>query len=92
MTKLRNLLFSGLFTVGIFLALLFLFSTASVIEQFQVFPHDAGGGFALFLLELVLAFAASSVGGLLLFRRLSCGYWFENSTCNAPTTTESLNG
>lgn len=76
MITLRKVVLSVLFAAAIFAGVLFVFSTTSVLETFQVFPHDAGGGFALYLIEVVLAFIAASVGGLLCLHRLSFGRWF----------------
>ncbi len=76
MSKFSRLLLSALFAVAIFLALMFMFSTTSILEAFQLYPHDDTGGFALFLIEVVLAFIAASIGGLLFLHRLSFGCWF----------------
>ncbi len=76
MITFRRLLVSALFAAMIFAAVLFVFSTTSVLEAFQLVPHDDGGGFALYLIEVVLAFIAASVGGLLCLHRLSFGHWF----------------
>ena len=76
MTKFSRVLLSALFAVAIFVAIIFIFSTTSILEAFQLYPHDDTGGFALFLIEVVLAFIAASIGGLLFLHRLSFGYWF----------------
>jgi ethanolamine transporter EutH len=72
---LRNVVLSVLFAVGILVAIGFIFTTTSVIESFQLYEHDVEGGFALALLELVLALLAAAVGGLLCFHRLCHGCW-----------------
>ena len=71
-----KLLLSALFAAATFFAIIFIFTTTSIIESFQLYPHDATGGLALFLIEVVIAFTAASVGGLLCMHRLCFGYWF----------------
>jgi hypothetical protein len=71
-----KLLLSVLFAAATFFAIIFIFTTMSIIESFQLYPHDATGGLALFLIEMVIAFTAASVGGLLCLHRLWFGYWF----------------
>jgi hypothetical protein len=75
MVKLAKLLLSALSAVAIFIAIIFIFATTSILEAFQLYPHDAAGDFSLFLIEVVIAFIAASVGGLLCLHRLSFGYW-----------------
>ena len=72
----KLLLFSALSAAVTFVAIIFVFTTASILESFQLYPHDAAGGFSLFLIEVVIAFTAASVGGLLCMHRLCFGYWF----------------
>ena len=75
MTKFSKLLISALSAVAIFVGIISIFATASVIESFQLYPHDAAGGFALYLIEVVITFIAATVGGLLCLHRLWFGRW-----------------
>lgn len=70
MKTLRHAAASVIVAVGIVIAFLFLIATASVIEAFQLYPHDGHGGVALFLIELVVILFTASVGGLLCFHYL----------------------
>lgn len=73
MGKLRQLVLALLFGAGIFGIIVFLFAATSVLQSFQLFPQDSGGGFSLFLIELVVGFFAASIAGLVLLHRLSAG-------------------
>lgn len=76
MAKLSKLFLAALSAVAIFIAINFMFATTSILEAFQLYPHDDAGGFPLFLIEVVVAFIAASVGGLLCLHRFWFGYWF----------------
>jgi ABC-type nickel/cobalt efflux system permease component RcnA len=66
---LRHVLLSALFGATIVLAVLFVIAATSVLETFQIYPHDA-----LFLIELVVTFLVASAGGLLCFQHLRSGH------------------
>jgi len=59
---LRAMLVSASLAALAFVAILFVFSAASVLCTFELYPHDSS---ALFLLELVLALLAASTVGVL---------------------------
>lgn len=71
----KLLLFSALSAAVTFVAIIFVFTTASILESFQLYPHDAAGGFSLFLIEVVIAFMAASAGGLFCLQRLWSERW-----------------
>ena len=62
MALLRAMLVSTWLATLTFLAILFVFSAASVLCTFELYPHDS---FALFLIEMVLALLAASTVGVL---------------------------
>jgi len=74
--KLRKPVLAVLFAAAFFAGLMFLFSGTSVIESFQLYPHDEQGGDALFLIEVILALISAAMGGLLFYHRLASGSWF----------------
>ena len=75
MKTVGNIVLSLLLAAAILAGIVFLFSATSVIESFQLYARDVEGGFALSLIELVLAVLAAAVGGLLCFHRLQYGSW-----------------
>jgi hypothetical protein len=62
MALLRVMLVSVSLTTLTFLAILFVFSAASVLCTFELYPHDSA---ALFFIEVVLALLAASTAGVL---------------------------
>ena len=76
MSRVRNPVLAVLFAAAIFAGLMFLFSSTSVLETFQLYPHDAQGGSALYFIEVVLACITAAIGGLVFYHRISCGSWF----------------
>lgn len=75
MKKLRNALLATLFGGATFVAVVVVFAFAAILQEFHIYEHDAGGGFPLFLLEVVLALLAALVAALFCFDRLSRGRW-----------------
>lgn len=75
MRKFRNALLSMLFGAMTLVGLVVVFAFASILQEFHVYAHDAGGGFPLFLIELVLALLAALVAALFCFDRLTRGCW-----------------
>jgi uncharacterized BrkB/YihY/UPF0761 family membrane protein len=73
MKTLKHIALSALFGTGILAGIVFMIVATSILENFQVFPHDADGGCALLMIEMVIAFFAASVVGLLCFRRVHFG-------------------
>jgi hypothetical protein len=62
MALLRAMLVSASLAALALVAILLVFSAASVLRTFELYPHDSS---ALFLIELVLALLAASTVGLL---------------------------
>jgi len=74
----RNITLSALVAAASFLGVVFVLVSTSIIQDFRIYPRDSDGGFALFLIELVCAFLASSVAGLLCLQRLLSGCSHQN--------------
>jgi hypothetical protein len=60
-----------LLAAATWLALLFICSAISVIQEFHLYPSDGAGGFALFLIEVVVALFAGLIVGLFCLQRLA---------------------
>lgn len=70
MVLFRKLALSVLSALATFLVMLFIVSAAAVLQEFHLWPTDGRGGYALFMIEVVVAFFVSSVAGLLCLYRL----------------------
>jgi len=51
MVKRAKLFLSILSAVAIFVAIIFIIATTSILESFQLYPHDTTGDFSLFLIS-----------------------------------------
>jgi high-affinity K+ transport system ATPase subunit B len=54
-------------------AFVFVLSSISIIQEFHLYPGDGAGGFAFFLIELVVALLVALVAGLICLQRLGWG-------------------
>ena len=72
--RLKAFALSALTAGASFFAVVFILVCTSIIQRFQVYPRDGEGGFALFLIELVVGFLTASVVGLICLHHFSGGH------------------